>query len=311
VNTKWSGFSLDTQDPQDVFIKICAGAIHTLALINYQGQKRVFATGASQRGQLGYRTSQNREIFKAIILENVYPNLKSKTARFEDIAAAWDASLLLVGGVDSKTPDRTRVLVMGSSNNGLKGGTNVHSPVLAIDVSAQILRIESEPRHVAIVTGKGELAAWGAGESGQITMSTGVPPLFSPIRLDSDSNHHTRPEAFALGYSHTVLHYEMDGSSCVFLMGSNSKGRLADNRDDGLSVALCTLPDKDEEIHPLGSRVFANWNTTFMLSKNAETLYSCGSGGAGQLGRTPNTFWDGRISRRYQRMQDRTGCCRR
>lgn len=287
--------AIEVSDAQTIHVKICAGANHTLLLVEQDGIRELFGAGSSKRGQLGRAEEENRLSFVPLSLSTILEciqdddaGLEDKNWRLKDVAAGWETSFFLLE--NAKHPAETLLLAAGSDDFGQLGVKNTANVSVLnrihLPAGTSASQIHSGPRHTIAVMEDGTTFGWGASRHGQLGDASEqaiahVPVEIAVIRYTASKGQNS----VALGHQHTLLISNVPNKP-IQALGNNKKGQLG------------TLDVKARSAHPALSghvlseddiardlQVFANWNSSFVLDKDANTLYSFGNNASGQLGR--------------------------
>lgn len=291
---------VEIQDVHSVKIKICTGANHTLLFVCHGGIQELLVAGSSRRGQLGQISEDNKLSFEPLPLDYLAKLFRDKGSNspdqdwlLKDVAAAWETSFFLLE--DRKTPMKTVLLACGSNDLGQLGVliTTACLNIIPLPSGVTISRVSSGPRHTIAVIEEGHTVGWGASRHGQLGEAVIDAITYTPTRLDLPGV--TIPAGdttVALGNQHTCVVNRGTTESLV-IFGSNRKGQLAtSDMKARKNVVILPHAQQAKAIPDESIAVSANWNTTLVLDRSADILYSFGNNASGQLGRESHTTGD-------------------
>ncbi|KAK9895088.1 RCC1/BLIP-II [Cystobasidium minutum MCA 4210] len=296
--TKCNDLAIEVRDIDTLQVKLCAGANHTLLLVRHgdHRQNELFIAGTSRRGQLGKAEEQNKLSFAVLsidaLLQNVTPYSNVLDGRkwiFKDVAAAWETSFFLLE--NSEDPAETILIASGSNDFGQLavqsgGSTNAHSSIVIAIAGKRISSIHSGPRHTVVICEDGEIYGWGASRHGQLGSEATAAITYTPTLLKEARVAPCSREIVALGHQHTALVSKGDVKGAPILLGNNKKGQL------GIPDPKARMSSQQRFAQDDGISVFANWNASFILDKDANVIHSMGNNASGQLGRDSQAFGD-------------------
>jgi len=238
-----SSLGLTSWIQNDTVTKITAGGNHTL-LLTRSGV--VYAAGNNENGRCGFKNGLTQSASFECVDLSLLPDSAQSSAKITDIAATWEASLLVVDG--------RHVYACGSGSKGELGlgSEKQEAPqmvkVFGLDSStnhdASIVHISASVNHIVLLTSTGVMYGWGSCRKGQLGGGTKSQQVL------------WRPRIIEAPFIPRQL---VTGRGFTFLLGRDSDQILFGEIQEAQSLPLELAHDEDV--------ICSGWSTVYGLSR--------------------------------------------